>query len=312
MSSQVDREFRGRIATIRAFNRFYTRQIGVLHESLAKSPFTLTPARVLYELAHRNQPTATDLRDHLGLDPGYLSRILSNFARQGLIKRKKSVTDGRQTILQLTEKGVGAFAALDLGSEKDVMRMLGALPVAQQCQLIGAMQTIESLLSAPQKSDRSFVLRPHQAGDIGWVIQRHGILYAQEYGWNEEFEYLVAKIAADFLAAHDPKRERCWIAEMEGQNVGCVFLVTKTRTIAQLRLLLVEPGARGLGIGERLVNECVRFARYARYRKIILWTNNVLAAARRVYEKAGFRLVHEEPHRMFGARLVGETWELKL
>jgi len=312
MSLKVDSEFRDRVATIRAFNRFYTQQIGVLHESLAKSPFSLTAARVLYELAHRNQPTATDLCDQLGLDPGYVSRILGNFAHRGLIKRKQSVTDGRQITLRLTEQGVSAFAALNLASEKDVTSMLGALPTTEQRQLIDAMQTIEHLLSAPKKSDRSFVLRPHQIGDIGWVIQRHGVVYAQEYGLNEEFESLIARIAADFLAAHDPKRERCWIAEKEGQNVGCVFLVTKTRTIAQLRLLLVEPSARGLGIGERLVNECIRFARNARYRKIILWTNNVLLAARHVYEKAGFRLILEEPHRMFGVSLIGETWELKL
>jgi DNA-binding MarR family transcriptional regulator/N-acetylglutamate synthase-like GNAT family acetyltransferase len=301
-----------RVAAVRAFNRFYTQQIGVLHESLAKSPFSLTEARVLYELAHREESTATELGDQLGLDPGYLSRILASFVRRGLLKRKPNAADGRQSILKLTREGADAFAALNLGSQNDVTGLLEALAPPEQRQLIGAMQNIERLLGAPAKADNSFILRPHQIGDIGWIVQRHGVIYAQEYGWNEKFEGLVAKIAADFLEAHDPKRERCWIAEREGENVGCVFLVTKSKTVAQLRLLLVEPRARGLGIGERLVTECVRFARQAGYRKIILWTNKVLAAARHLYQKAAFRLTHEEPHQTFGVQLVGETWELKL
>jgi DNA-binding MarR family transcriptional regulator/GNAT superfamily N-acetyltransferase len=312
MSKAADGEIAGRIAAVRAFNRFYTQQIGVLHESLAKSPFSLTEARVLYELAHREKPTATKLGDRLALDPGYLSRILGGFVERGLISRIPCVTDGRQSILKLTKEGVKAFAELNTGSQNDVTRLLGALDSTEQRQLIGAMQTIEGLLSPAGKSDHFFVLRTHEIGDIGWIVQRHGINYAQEFGWNEKFEGLVAKIAADFLSVHDSKRERCWIAERGGQNVGCVFLVAKSKTVAQLRLLLVEPCARGLGIGERLVSECVRFARQAGYRRMVLWTNNVLVAARRLYEKAGFRLTHEAPHQSFGVSLVGETWELKL
>ena len=312
MTITTDTELWEHVAAVRAFNRFYTQQIGVLHESLAKSPFSLTAARVLYELAHREESTATELGDQLGLDPGYLSRILASFKRRGLVRPNPCPADGRQRILQLTKEGAEAFAALNLGSQNDVMHLLGGLAPPEQRQVVGAMQTIERLLGTQAKSDASFILRPHQIGDIGWIVQRHGIIYAQEYGWNEQFEGLVAKIAADFLEAHDPKRERCWIAETEGQNIGCVFLVTNTKTVAQLRLLLVEPRARGLGIGKRLVTECVRFARQAGYRKIRLWTNNVLLAARSLYEKAGFRLTHEQPHRSFGAKLVGETWELNL
>jgi DNA-binding MarR family transcriptional regulator/N-acetylglutamate synthase-like GNAT family acetyltransferase len=312
MNAPADNELLERVGAVRAFNRFYTQQIGVLRESLAKSPFSLTEARVLYELAHREESIATELGDRLGLDPGYLSRIMASFVRRGLVRRKPCPTDGRQSILKLTREGAEAFAALNLGSQNEVTRLLGALAPPEQRELVGAMQTIERLLGTPEKSDASFVLRTHQIGDIGWIVQRHGVVYAQEHGWNEQFEGLVAKIAADFLETYDPKRERCWIAEREGQNVGCVFLVNKSKTIAQLRLLLVEPKARGLGIGERLVTECVRFARQVGYKKIVLWTNNVLAAARRLYEKAGFRLVHEEPHQSFGVSLVGETWELEL
>jgi DNA-binding MarR family transcriptional regulator/N-acetylglutamate synthase-like GNAT family acetyltransferase len=312
MSTTTDTELRERVAAVRAFNRFYTQQIGVLQESLAKSPFSLTEARVLYELAHREESTATELGAQLGLDPGYLSRILTSFKRRGLIRRKRCPADGRQSILQLAKEGAEAFAALNLGSQNNVMHRLGVLAPLEQRQLVGAMQTIERLLGASSKSDNAFILRTHQIGDIGWIVQRHGVIYAQEYGWNEQFEGLVAKIAADFLEAHDPKRERCWIAEREGQNVGCVFLVAKSKIVGQLRLLLVEPRSRGFGIGERLVTECVRFARHARYRKITLWTNNVLAGARHLYQKAGFRLIHEEPHQTFGVELVGETWELKL
>ena len=312
MKMTTDSELLERIAAVRGFNRFYTQQIGVLHESLAKSPFSLTEARVLYELAQQEESTATELGGRLGLDPGYLSRVLASFKRRGLIKRKACASDGRQTILQLTKEGGEAFAALNLGSQNDVMHLLGGLAPPEQRQLVGAMQTIKTLLGTQRKPDTFFILRPHQIGDIGWIVQRHGIIYAQEYGWNEEFEGLVAKIAADFLEAHDPKRERCWIAERDGQNLGCVFLVANTRTVAQLRLLLVEPRARGLGIGRRLVAECVRFARQSGYRRIILWTNNVLLAARHLYEGTGFRLIKEEPHRSFGRKLVGETWELKL
>jgi DNA-binding MarR family transcriptional regulator/N-acetylglutamate synthase-like GNAT family acetyltransferase len=312
MNASSNNQLLERVAAVRAFNRFYTQQIGVLQESLAKSPFSLTEARVLYELAHQRESTATQLGGQLGLDPGYLSRILATFARRGLIRRKRCPADGRQSLLQLTSEGAEAFGALNLGSQNEVTRLLGTLAPPEQGQLVGAMQTIERLLGSPAKPDNSFILRSHRIGDIGWIIHRHAVIYAQEYGWNEQFEGLVAGVAAHFLENHDPERERCWIAEREGQNVGCVFLVAKSKMVAQLRLLLVEPRSRGLGIGERLVAECVRFARQAGYRKIVLWTNNILTAARRIYEKTGFCLVHEEPHQTFGVKLVGETWELRL
>jgi DNA-binding MarR family transcriptional regulator/ribosomal protein S18 acetylase RimI-like enzyme len=312
MSAVTDGQLEKRIAAVRAFNRFYTRQIGVLHESLAKSPFSLTEARVLYELAQRKTSTATELVSELGLDPGYLSRILSSFVKRGLVARKPRPEDGRQSDLTLTRGGAKQFARLNLDSQNDAKQLIADLAPAEQRQLIDAMQAIERMLGGSAEPDRSFVLRAQQAGDIGWIVQQHGIIYAREYRWNDEFEGLVAGIAADFLRAHDPKREYCWVAEHRGENAGCVFLVAKTKWIAQLRLLLVEPRARGLGIGDRLVNECIRFARNAGYRKIILWTNNVLVAARRLYEKSGFVLTHQESHQSFGVNLVGETWELRL
>jgi DNA-binding MarR family transcriptional regulator/GNAT superfamily N-acetyltransferase len=312
MNAAANNELSEPVAAVRAFNRFYTQQIGVLHESLAKSPFSLTEARVLYELAQREESTATELGDQLGLDPGYLSRILSSFVKGGLLDRKPCRDDGRQSNLRLTRQGAKQFAELNLGSQNDARRLIADLSPVEQRQLIDAMQSIERLLGMPRERDSSFVLRGPQPGDIGWIVQQHGIIYAQEYGWNEEFEGLVAGIAADFLRAHDPKREYCWIAEHRGENAGCVFLVAKTKRIAQLRLLLVHPRARGLGIGNRLVTECIRFARNAGYQKMVLWTNNVLAAARRLYEKAGFVLTEQEPHESFGVKLVGETWELRL
>jgi DNA-binding MarR family transcriptional regulator/N-acetylglutamate synthase-like GNAT family acetyltransferase len=307
-----------RIAAVRAFNRFYTRKIGVLSEHLLGSPFALAGVRVLYELAHwpEGEPaTASVLAARLALDEGYLSRILRGFEERGLLRKKALLQDGRRKALALSERGAKLFASLDARSHDEMAAMLAELPEATQIRLVGAMRTIEELLdhSLPKERSRSsYVLRPPQPGDIGWVIHRHGVLYAHEYGYDERFEALVADIAARFVQRLDPKRERCWIAERDGEIVGSVFLVKKSAKVAKLRLLLVEPQARGLGIGRRLVDECVRFARAAGYRKLTLWTQNDLDAARHLYALAGFRRVAEEPHESFGKELVAETWELVL
>ncbi len=302
----------GRIAAVRHFNRFYTRQIGVLREKPYRSPFSLTEVRVLYELARREKPTAAELSRDLGLDAGYLSRILAGFDKRGWLDKKPSNADGRQSFLSLTAQGRNGFAPLDARSREEVGTILAGLSIAQQNRLIDAMHTIEMLLGAQSKHEPAYILRPHQPGDMGWVVHRHGVLYAQEYQWDERFEALVAEIAAKFIQNFDPRRERCWIAEREGQIIGCVFLVKHSKTVAKLRLLLVEPAARGLGIGKRLVEECVRFARQAGYKKITLWTQNSLHAARGIYEKAGFRLVEHHPHHGWGHDLVAETWDLVL
>ena len=301
------------VQTVRRFNRFYTRQIGVLNEGLLGSPFSLTEVRVLYELAHRDQPTAAELCKELGLDPGYVSRLLSDFEKRGLIQRLPSQADGRQSLLALTRRGQQKFAELDVRSTAEVKAMLSNITL-QSDRLRNAMHTIEELLggAAPEPGKAPYLLRPHQPGDMGWVVHRHGVLYSQEYGYDERFEALVAEIVAHFIQHFDPKRERCWIAEREGEIVGSVFLVKKTKTVAKLRLLLVEPKARGLGIGKRLVDECIRFARQTGYKKITLWTESDLHAARGIYEKAGFRLLHEKPHLSWGHDLIAETWELKL
>jgi DNA-binding MarR family transcriptional regulator/N-acetylglutamate synthase-like GNAT family acetyltransferase len=301
-----------RVAGVRRFNRFYTRQIGVLQEHVLRSPFSLTEARVIYEVAHHEETTATELSQELSLDTGYLSRTLSSFQKRGLIRKTPSRTDGRQSVLSLTERGREAFAKLNAASRHEISAMLGALSAERQDRLLKAMHAIEALLDAQPEHSAPYVLRLPQPGDMGWVVQRHGVLYAQEYGWNEQFESLVADIVAKFIRQYDAKRERCWIAERDGENVGCVFLVHRSKTVAQLRLLLVEPKARGLGIGARLTDECVRFARRVGYRKVMLWTNSVLHAARHIYEKAGFHLVEEERHHSFGHDLVGQTWELTL
>ncbi|HWT82724.1 MAG TPA: bifunctional helix-turn-helix transcriptional regulator/GNAT family N-acetyltransferase [Candidatus Methylomirabilis sp.] len=301
-----------RVDAVRRFNRFYTKQIGVLHEGLLGSQFSLTEVRVLYELAQRKKPTATELGNELGLDPGYLSRVLRGFEKRGLVEKTPSKADGRQNLLSLTERGRKTFAPLNARSHEEVAALLGTLSAVEQSRLVGAMHTIERLLGARPEPKVPYLLRPHQAGDMGWVIHRHGALYAQEYGWDETFEALVGEIAAKFIKEFDPKRERCWIAERDGEIVGSVFLVKKSARVAKLRLMYVEPKTRGLGIGSRMVEECIRFAGNVGYRKITLWTNSVLVAARHIYKKAGFRLVAEEPHHSFGHDLVGETWELKL
>jgi DNA-binding MarR family transcriptional regulator/GNAT superfamily N-acetyltransferase len=308
----ADTEAEQRISTVRRFNRFYTKQIGLLGEGYLETPFSLTEARVLYELAHRERPSATELARELELDAGYLSRILRGFERRRLLRRTRSKADGRQSHLSLTARGRAAFAPLDVRSRVDIGGMLARLGPGEQRRLVDAMQTIETLLGGAPAAKAPYVLRPHQPGDMGWVVHRHGALYAQEYGFDERFEALVARVVAKFVDRYDPRRERCWIAEKDGEIVGSVFLVRRSRSVAQLRLLQVEPKARGLGIGERLVAECIRFARQAGYRKITLWTNSVLRVARRVYQTAGFRRVHREKHRSFGRDLVGETWELSL
>jgi DNA-binding MarR family transcriptional regulator/GNAT superfamily N-acetyltransferase len=305
-------EFDQRVGAVRGFNRFWTRRIGVLREGYLESPFSLTEVRVLYELARSEETTASELGKELGLDAGYLSRILRGFEGRGLISKKLSETDGRRSLLRLTEEGQEAFAPLDARSREDVGAMLGALSAAKQDRLVGAMRTIEELLGAQPEPKVPYLLRPHEPGDMGWVVHRHGILYAREYGWDERFEALVARIVADFVDNFDPAKERCWIAESDRAILGCVFVVKESDTVAKLRLLLVEPEARGLGLGTRLVGECVRFARGRGYEKLTLWTNSVLDAARRIYEEKGFEIVEEEEHHSFGKDLVGQNWELKL
>jgi DNA-binding MarR family transcriptional regulator/N-acetylglutamate synthase-like GNAT family acetyltransferase len=301
-----------RVESVRRFNRFYTRRIGALSDHILKSPFSLAEARVIYELAQREKTTATELGVELGLDAGYLSRMLAAFKKRGLIAKKPSETDGRQSYIWLTEKGRKVFAELNAHSHREIENLIGRLSPVDRNRLVDAMRVIEEALGAQPEQKVPYILRPHQPGDMGWVTHRHGVIYNEEYGWGEEFEALVAEITAKFIRNYDPKRERCWIAERGGEIVGSIFLVKKSKTVAQLRLLLVEPSARGMGVGKRLVNECVRFARQTGYKKITLWTNSVLDAARHLYEEAGFRLVEEEPHNSFGHDLVGQNWELKL
>ena len=300
------------VAALRRFNRFYTQKIGVLGDGLYETPFSLAESRVLYELANREQPTASELARDLGLDAGYLSRILARFERERLIERRPSPADGRQSLLSLTRKGRQTFEPMNRASRAGIERLLTPLSVAQRRRLAEAAYAIETLLGAQGAPREPYLLRPHRPGDMGWVVHRHAVLYAREYGFDETFEALVAEIVAKFIQNFDAKRERCWIAERDGEILGSVFLVRQSDTVAKLRLLLVEPEARGLGIGKRLVEQCVRFASQCRYRKITLWTNSILGAARCIYENTGFVLTHEEAHHSFGCDLVGETWELKL
>ncbi|MER9271820.1 helix-turn-helix domain-containing GNAT family N-acetyltransferase [Mesorhizobium sp. M0643] len=301
-----------RIDAVRAFNRFYTRQIGLLDEGLLKSTFSLTEARVLYELAHRDGLTATDLARDLGLDAGYLSRLLKRFEERDLVERATIEADARRSSIALTRAGRQAFAPLNQGSHDQVAALLERLSVAEQDKLVKAMQTVQRLLGGSAEPKIPYMLRPLQVGDIGWIIHRQGLLYAQEYGWDETYEALVAEILGAFVKSFDPKWERSWIAEREGEVVGSVFVVRQSDAVAKLRLLYVEPSARGLGIGKRLVEECVGFCRARGYRTLTLWTNDVLAAARDIYEAAGFKLTNEERHHSFGKDLVGQNWNLEL
>jgi DNA-binding MarR family transcriptional regulator/GNAT superfamily N-acetyltransferase len=303
-----------RITTVRQFDRFFTRQVGALREGLLHSPYSLTEARILFELAHNETLTASDLCRELGLDPGYLSRILASFEQRGLLDKVRSESDGRQRLLRLTPTGKAAFALLDQRSRDEVSELLGSLSEDEQGRLLQAMETIERVLDKRQgfKFSESFFLRQHEPGDMGWVVHRHGVLYAQEYGWDQHFEALVAQIVSDFITNYDPAHERCWIAEMGGEIVGSVFVVRASDEVAKLRMLLVEPNARGLGLGSRLVEECIRFARRVGYKKLTLWTNSPLVDARRIYAKAGFKLVDQEDTHSFGHDLVSETWDLTL
>lgn len=301
-----------RIAAVRRFNRFYTTRIGVLQEGVLTSPFSLAEARVLYELAHRDRTTAAELGRDLALDPGYLSRILRGFQNSGLLEKAPSESDGRQVLLSLTAAGRAAFAPLDARSHGEIGSMLGGLSDRQQTRLVAAMRRIMQLLDERSSDAAPYLLRPHRPGDMGWIIERHAVRYCADYGWDEQFEALVAEIAAKFIRDFDPKYERCWIAEQRGEPVGSVLLVKQSEVVAQLRLLLVEPTARGLGIGRRLVDGCITFARQTGYRRVKLWTNDILVAARNIYQAAGFRLIEATPHHSFGKDLVGQTWELDL
>jgi len=305
-------DFDDQIAAVRGFNRFYTRKLGVLDQQLLKSPFSLSEARVLYELAHREDAAARDIGTELGLDPGYLSRIVQKFDDDGLITRKPLATDRRQTRLGLTARGRQAFARLDRSSRDEVAGMLAALPGGDGRRLVQAMASIERLLGTPDTAAPPAILRGPRPGDMGWVVQSHGALYASEYGFDASFEALVAEIAAKFLASFDASRERCWIAELDGAPVGSVFLVRHSDDVAKLRLLLVDPAGRGQRLGARLVEECISFARACGYRRITLWTQSILIAARKIYQDAGFVLIATEPHRSFGQSLIGETWEREL
>jgi DNA-binding MarR family transcriptional regulator/GNAT superfamily N-acetyltransferase len=299
------------ITQVRAFNRDYTRRIGVLSRGLLDSPYSLTQVRVMYEIVHRPGITAAELGADLGLDRGYLSRILRRFRRQRLLARAIPARDARRRQLRLTPLGRRVFAPLERRSRQQVRLMLSGLEQPRRAAVLEAMGTIRRAF-APGGGAVQVCLRAHRSGDMGWVVERHGALYFEEYGWSEEFEALVAAITAEFIRRLDPSRERCWIAEADGRRVGCIFLVAGEAGAAKLRLLLVEPEARGLGLGRRLIAECVSFARAARYERITLWTQENLTAARRLYRQAGFRLTAREPHHSFGKDLVGESWELDL
>lgn len=301
------------VKAIRQFNRFYTRRIGALDPYLG-SPMSLTDVRVLYELAHRETAVASEIGRDLGLDAGYMSRILRRFETEGWLTREPHPRDARQSVLHLTEAGHAAFAPLQQKSREEAAALLESLAPAQRQQLVQAMGTMQSLLdpdAAPPKPQAA-ILRDPAPGDIGWVVQQHGEIYAREYGWNSKFEALVAGIASEFLLKFQPEWERCWIAELNGERMGAIFVVRKSATVAQLRMLILTPGARGLGLGSKLVDECIAFARLKGYKKMVLWTNSCLAAARGIYAKRGFQLTQSEPHEGYGSPLVGETWELKL
>ena len=301
-----------RTSAVRRFNRFYTRQIGVLRKNYLDSPYSLGEMRVLYELAH-GATTASDIGRALDLDAGYLSRVLRSFEKRGFIHRKTSRADARQSHIVLTARGAKAFAPFEKRSEDFVSDMLRGLKPAEQTRLVAAMETIQTLLDSQTSAVKpAYVLRKPRHGDFGWMVSRHAELYAEEYNWGDPFEGLCAQIVADFVNNYDPKLERCWIAELNGENVGSVMVVKDAPGVARLRLLLVDPKARGLGLGQRLVNECVNFAREAGYRKITLWTHSVLTAARHCYEKAGFTLTSSEKKRSWGENVVAEYWDMEL
>ncbi|TNE62361.1 MAG: GNAT family N-acetyltransferase [Alphaproteobacteria bacterium] len=301
-----------RLDRVRHFSRFYTRQFGLLNRQLLDSPYSLTEGRVIYELANNEGVTANMLVASLGLDAGYLSRILKAFETKGMLTRRRAEHDGRSMIVELTPQGRTIADDLADRSRAEVRGMIGTLPPADIDRLLSSLADAETLLSGNSAGDGTIVLRPHRAGDMGWVIGLHGELYAREYGWNSHAEGLTARICADFLANFDPARERCWIADQNGRRLGCVFIVREDDDTARLRLLLLDPAARGRGLGQQLVEECIRFCRDAGYSRIVLWTNHVLVAARRIYENKGFRLVDEKKHRDFGPELVGQTWMLEL
>jgi DNA-binding MarR family transcriptional regulator/GNAT superfamily N-acetyltransferase len=298
------------VAAVREFSRFYTNVIGVLREGLLDTPYTLTESRVIYELAQRESTEVAELRRTLDVDPGYMSRILSAFEVDGLVTRSRSERDGRRQVITLTRRGRAAFATLNARSAGAIRQLLAPLPAEDRARLVESLGIARHLLG--DELQGTVTLRPPTSGDYGWVVERHGALYRAEYGWDESFEALVASIVGDFAQAHEPERERAWIAELAGVRVGCVFCVRKSGDVAQLRILLVEPAARGHGVGTRLVDACIEFARAAGYRELVLWTNDVLRAARRIYERAGFRLVEEGRHHSFGHDLIEQTWSLEL
>ena len=307
-SSDLDRQ----IAAVRGFSRFYTSKLGIIEPKLLDSPLTLQEARIIYEIAGRKNCTATELVHALGLDAGFLSRTLQALQRRQIVARQPSKTDRRVTEIALTAKGRAAFAELDSRSRRDVATLLGRLAAEERAAVVNAMTTIEHALEPAARPPGGFLLRSHRPGDIGWIVSRHGALYAQEYGWDISFEALAAEIAAQFIRSYDLAREHCWIAEIGGEPVGSIFLVRASDEVAKLRLLLVEKKARGLGLGRALTEQCIRFARDAGYSSITLWTQSILVAARGIYQRAGFRLVGQEKHHSFGVDLVGETWEREL
>ena len=311
LQTTIAGEAEDRIATVREFNRFYTNVLGLLQEGLVQTPYSLAEARVIFELAAAGQSDATELRRSLDIDAGYLSRVLARLEASGLISRRQSVADGRRQVIMLTEPGLAAFRMLDGRSSGQIADLLSHIPDAGQRRLTSAMATVREVLEGRPRP-AGYVLRAPRPGDLGWVIRQHGAVYADEYRWDASFEALVARIVADYAERHDPRREAAWIAEVNGEPAGCVFCVRKSDTTGQLRLLLVDPAARGLGIGARLVDECITFARGAGYDDLVLWTNDVLTAARRVYQKAGFELVHLERHHGFGHDLTSQTWRLAL
>jgi DNA-binding MarR family transcriptional regulator/GNAT superfamily N-acetyltransferase len=302
---------REQIEAVRQFNRFYTQKIGVLGEALLDSGYSLTEARVLYELAHRSEASAKELSEDLGIDAGYLSRILKRFEAAQLISRKRSLADARQSLIELTAKGRKVFAGLDKASDEQVTQLLRPLDPAAREKLRGTLASIGRILH-PEQPAAGIVLRPHRVGDMGLIVHRQSVLYAEEYGWDAEYEALVCEITAKFLRDFKPGRERCWVAERDGEIMGSVFVVEESKSVARLRMLYVEPAARGQGLGGQLVQECIHFARATGYRKLTLWTNSVLKSARRIYERAGFVKVQEEPHHAFGHDLVSQTWDLPL